>query len=79
MFSDGRPRDSGPEWQLGSRRCSDPSLRDRKERRPDVSACPEGPASVSLMRLPLTGDVAARPCVRTGLYFFFAEVEQVRR
>lgn len=29
----------------------------------DVLACPEGPAPVSLMRLPLTGDVVVRLCV----------------
>lgn len=30
----------------------------------DVLACPEGPAPVSLMRLPLTGDVVVGLCVR---------------
>lgn len=29
----------------------------------DVSACPERPAPVSLMRLPVTGDVVVRGCV----------------
>lgn len=29
----------------------------------DVSACPEGPAPVGLMRVPLTGDMVLRFCV----------------
>lgn len=34
----------------------------------DVLACPEGPAPVSLMRLPLTGDVVVRMCVVVRTY-----------